>query len=407
MKTQTFRLSRSLWVALTVLFALALTLSPLTPAGAGMLQKPANQPAIGVNQDVGGQDENGSSAPVYQQTSAFLAGKVAVGVVAIESNGLGGTPNQENWTTDELNNVRDEIRAGLQKWVDWKPDGLTLEFVVDITGDGEADDMTTGTIVPVEIDDEPIIYTSGTYDVWTRKALVAMGYTAGVTVNDVAYEYANDLRTKNNADWAFVLVVVDSSDDNDDTPGAFAKQENPKVETQYMISNTFGPLAVMTYNNGPRGIANMEWVTAQLVARMFGAGFQLEGSEFQAGGCGSPTKKFGYLGIANSNCAVGGGERLMYHGTGEPDSTTKQQVGWRDTDEDGIVDPLDTRPSVLFSPYPQNPTTETTLTYEEPSPNPQNMRYRAYDNPLSPAVCLNRPTDECFHSYYHNTLSMG
>ncbi len=390
MKMQMFDFSRNFWRILSALLLMTLVLSPSGRVEAG----PVSRPITAQSQEIGGQDADGSSAPVYQQTSAFLAGRVAVGLVAIESD-TSSIPNQENWTTDELTQVRNEIWTGLQKWVNWKPSALPLEFVVDIDGDEIANDMGLDAIVPVEISNEPIVYSSGTYNIWVRQALEAMGYTAGLTADDAAYQYANALRTQNNADWAFVLIVVDSSADNesgDGTPGAF-------TDAQYMISRTFGPLAVMTYNNGPRGADNMEWATAQLVARMFGAGFQLEGSEFQTGGCGSATKKFGYLGIANTYCALSSpSPRLMYHGTGDPDSTTREQVGWRDADSDGIIDPMDTRPSILFSPYPFNPTTDNPLTYVEGG----SRQYRAYENPLSPTTCLNRPTDECFHSYYHD-----
>lgn len=395
MKTKTFRLSHNFWRLAIALSLVLLALSSLAPAQAGPAVEPVSQAGSGESQEIGGQDEEGSSAPVYRQTSAFLAGKVAVGVVAIESS-ASAIPNQENWTTAELEKVRDEVWAGLQKWVAWKPVNTPLEFVVDITRDGLADDMTSDTILPIEIDDEPIVYASGTYDIWTRAAMVAMGYTAGVTAQDAAYQYANYLRAQNNADWAFVLFVIDSSNDNDSTPGAF-------TDGLYMRTITFDPLALMTYNNGLRGADNIEWTTAQIVARLFGAGFQYPDPLFDPVGCSSTTKKFGYLGIPNTYCSVSApaaepNPRLMYDGSGDPDSTTKLQVGWRDTDNDGIIDPLDTRPSIVFSPYPFNPTTDNPLTYSEGG----TRQYRAYENPLAPVVCLPRTTDECFYSYYYD-----
>ncbi len=395
MKIQMLNLSHNFWRILSAVTLLILTFSPLGPAQAGPSPQPTSESANTASQDIAGQNENGSSAPVSKQTSAFLAGKVAVGLVAIESS-LSVIPNQENWTTDELNTVRDEVWAGLQKWVSWKPADLNLEFVVDINGDGNADNMTSGSITPVEINSyEPIVESSTTYNLWTKDALNEMLYSA-TSVEDAAYDYADDLRTQNNADWAFILFVVDSSSDSDTTPGAF-------TDGQYMITRTFGPLAVMTYNNGTRGADDMEWTTAQIVARMFGAGFQYEDPLFENPGCPNATQKFGYLGIPNAYCGVTNpsGEpnpRLMYHGTGGPDSTTLRQVGWNDTDSDGIVDPLDTRPSIVFSPYPFNPTTDNPLTYSEGG----TRQYRAYENPLAPAVCLNRPNDQCFYSYYND-----
>lgn len=392
-------LPRALWRVLIGLSLLALTFSSL---GSAQASTPIESQPIAVgSQEIGGEDEEGSSYPVYRQTSAFLAGKVAIGVVAIESS-TSSIPNQENWTADELKEVHQEIRAGLQKWIDWKPANTPLEFVVDVNKDGYADDPSVSDGITdgnksnfyAEVPYEPITYASGAYDIWTSGALTALGYTAEPTVELTAYKYAQDLRQRNNADWAFVLFVVDSSNDNDSTPGAF-------TNGQYMISRTFGPLAVITYNNGLRGTNNLEWTVAQIVGRMFGAGFQYPDLLFDTAGCGSATKKFGYLGTANAYCgvAVPSGEpnpRLMYHGDGAPDSITKLQVGWRDTDSDGLIDLMDTRPSILFSPYPFNPTTDNPLTYVEGG----TRRYRAFENPVAPAVCLARPTDECFYSYY-------
>ncbi|MDW8332502.1 MAG: hypothetical protein RMK43_12705, partial [Cyclobacteriaceae bacterium] len=394
-----FVLSRTLWRGLIGLSIFVLAFSAFAPARASTPIE--SQPIAVGSQEIGGEDEEGSSYPVYRQTSAFLAGKVAIGVVAIESS-TSSIPNQENWTADELKEVHQEIRAGLQKWIDWKPANTPLEFVVDVNKDGYADDPSVSDGITdgnksnfyAEVPYEPITYASGAYNIWTSAALTALGYTAEPTVELTAYKYAQDLRQRNNADWAFVLFVVDSSNDNDSTPGAF-------TNGQYMISRTFGPLAVITYNNGLRGTNNLEWTVAQIVGRMFGAGFQYPDLLFDTAGCGSATKKFGYLGTANAYCgvAVPSGEpnpRLMYHGDGAPDSITKLQVGWRDTDSDGLIDLMDTRPSILFSPYPFNPTTDNPLTYVEGG----TRRYRAFENPVAPAVCLARPTDECFYSYY-------
>ncbi|PWH11895.1 MAG: hypothetical protein DDG60_15680 [Anaerolineae bacterium] len=395
MNTQVFFHPGAFWRVLSVMLMLVLILTPFEMTEANALIASSFQPVNSENQEIGGQGEEGSSYPVYRQTSAFLAGRVAVGVVAIESSTV-SIPNQENWTSGELQKVRDEVWTGLQKWVSWKPANTPLEFVVDITRDGMADNMASDSILPIQIADEPIVYDSGTYGIWTRTALVAMGYSAGSSADDAAYQYAAALRAANNADWAFVLFVIDSSNDNDTTPGAF-------TDGVYLRARTFGPLAVMTYNNGTRGADNMEWTTAQLVARMFGAGFQYLDPVFEPLGCSSTTKKFGYWGIANAYCGVAApsGEpnpRLMYHGNGNPDSTTLRQVGWIDTDSDGIIDLLDNRPSILFSPYPINPTIDNPLTYSEAG----TRKYRAFETPVSSATCLTRPTDECFYSYYYD-----
>ena len=70
-----------------------------------------------------------SYAPGYYDTSVYMLGSVAVGIILPESTG-----NGENWTTIEQNNVVSEIQAGLN-W--WKTTGgaladLTFEYDVKL-----------------------------------------------------------------------------------------------------------------------------------------------------------------------------------------------------------------------------------------------------------------------------------
>ena len=60
------------------------------------------------------QSASGSSRPGYTDTSAYMIGSVAVGVIMPESAG-----STENWTTAEQDQVVAEIQAGLARWADW------------------------------------------------------------------------------------------------------------------------------------------------------------------------------------------------------------------------------------------------------------------------------------------------
>ncbi len=304
-------------------------------------------------------DVNGdSNAPDKRDTSGYMIGKVAVSVILPES-GIGGT---ENWSQTEIDQVKAEITEGLGDWETWytanNGGNPGLDFVIEWHTNADA--------VPVPITDEPIALNSiSDEDVWIREALGVLGAT-GTTYWDRAYAYDNTIRAANSADWAFTIFVVDSSSDSD---GRFL----PANTGSFAYSYLNGPFLVMTYDNADWGISQMSEALAHQVAHIFGAADQYSGCSG-----GDATTKFGYLEIANSNCGgVITTSSLMYAGQGAPDITTRQQVGWRDSDStpDGIFDPADTRPAIETFSY--DPVfTGTTLIFSG----------IAYDNPLMPPV---------------------
>jgi hypothetical protein len=187
--------------------------------------------------------------------------------------------------------------------------------------------------------------------------------------------YVNDLRTQKGTDWAFTIFVVDSYNDVD---GKF-------TDGYFAYAYLYGPMMVMTYDNDGWGINNMYKVAAHETGHIFGAGDQYYQEGY--GGCESKTQKYGYLGIANSNCdypTATGIPSLMKSNSLVLDTTARNQVGWRDSDSDGIFDPLDTPPSFDLSNYTPNPTTNTDLAYSGTT----------YVQPWPHAVCS--ASDNCY-----------
>jgi len=349
------------------------------------------------------QGSTASDAPGYYETSAFMAGKVAVGVILPESS-----VGTESWTLAERQAVKAEIFDGLESWEGWwnSLGGATaggLDFVVDYTGDALADAEEDNPIVTRDVSVEPITMSQSEEGIWMNQAMANIPGPFGTrpyTASDYfenAYAYANDLRTQNDADWAFVIFVADSSADGD---GMFAND-------YFAYSYIHGPLLVMTYDNDGWGIANMDSVLAHETAHTFGAADQYQDS------CAGATQQYGYLGIANIYCEVANpiaGEptsRLMFDGEGQPDSTTHKQVGWRDSDGDLVFDPIDTSPVLQFSNYPEDPTINTNLTYVEGLNGLTNLRYRAYDQPLAATVCPTTDSSSgeynfCYYNFYED-----
>jgi len=107
--------------------------------------------------------------PGFYETSEYMIGSVAVGVIFLESNGSTDT-STEDWTTTEENNVKSEIQAALNWWASQNTNA-GISFVYDWQYS-----------VPTSY--EPIIHPSGgtdnTYEqLWVCEAMAYLGYTSG------------------------------------------------------------------------------------------------------------------------------------------------------------------------------------------------------------------------------------
>jgi len=276
------------------------------------------------------QPQDGSLAPGYSQTSEFFIGRVAVGIVLPESNGS-HDPSTENWTQAERSLVWDKVTAAAEWWAAREPQAH-LTFVYD-----------DGTAAPTATGYEPNNHPQSDQGLWISEVMSGKGYS-GSNYFDQVRQYNSALRQTHQADWAFTIFVVDSSNDAD---GRFAG--GPDSYFAYAYLN--GPFTVITYDNASYGAHNMDAVVAHEVGHIFGA---LDQYQAAAPPCTQPG---GYLGVENQNGQAGGCASdvpsIMRGGispyrAGAIDPYARGQVGWRDTDGDGILDPLDT-PVTLVS----------------------------------------------------------
>jgi hypothetical protein len=252
-------------------------------------------------------------------------GRVAVGVVLLESDGS-IDPSTENWDPVRQNEVRTQIEAGLTWWTqqDLRAKlSFTFEYHMSVP---------TGY--------EPINH-NGPFDeyLWINDAMSRLGYAAGDEYARVA-AWSNYLRSSYNADWAFAIFVVDSLNDAD---GAFT--------TGYCAyAYLGGPFFIMTYDNDGYGIANMNYVAAHEMAHIFYATDEYNGA----------TERSGYLNVADiegSGCIMNTGNSWCIS------DGTIGQLGWRDTDGDGVFDILDEPPTTFLNPYSPDPTNDTSPSY--------------------------------------------
>ena len=264
-------------------------------------------------------------APGPDDLSEYFMGKVAVGVVLLESDGS-IDPSTEDWDAFRQDEVRTQIEAGLTWWTqqDLRAKlSFTFEYHMSVP---------TGY--------EPINH-NGPFDeyLWINDAMSHLGYTTGDEYTRVS-DWSNYLRSSYNANWAFAIFVVDSLNDAD---GSFT--------TGYCAyAYLGGPFFIMTYDNDGYSIANMNYVAAHEMAHIFYATDEYNGA----------TERSGYLNVADiegSGCIMNTGNSWCIS------DGTIGQLGWRDTDGDGIFDILDEPPTTFLNPYSPDPTNDTSPSY--------------------------------------------
>ena len=337
--------------------------------------------------------------PTYYQTSEYMAGSVAVGIVLLESDGSVDS-STEDWTEAEKHIVFNEIVDALNWWVELEP-RANLSFVYD-------DHFTT----PLTTSVEPISRPYSDQKYWIADAMSALGYDDSSYFSNVR-DYDNDLRATYQTDWAFTIFVVDSSADADNS------FNNGHSAYAYLG----GPFMVMTYGNSGYGPNNMDAVAAHEIGHIFQALDQYAGAQQPC------THSSGYLNVENQNSQYGdcasNVSSIMRSVTGpyrsnEIDEYASGQIGWRDSDGDDILDPLDTElpisidnividgNSVVVSgtteiiPYPSPLRTAATIN------TLTNVQYRFDGGDWQQAIAQDGAFDGTNESYqFADTLSPG
>ncbi len=282
-----------------------------------------------------------SYAPESEQTSAYMVGDVAVKVLFVES-----TSGPETWTATEVDKVKTEITQALTWW--------TMVSTAPATPGGQPRpnarltwnvsyvspfDGPTADRAKIRVAEEPIqgsvASASELTTGWIHQVAAAF-YNQPANSGSLVLRLAHDARVSGGADWGLVLYVVDSSSDAD---GLF---DGDGLAAGAAIG---GPWAVVTYDGGDLGISNLEVLIAKMVGHVFGAGDESSGCR--------PEEIYGYLRIAHTNCEDGnpspvpslmrsGEDMVAAYRAHALSEAARQQVGWRDADNSGIYDVLET-----------------------------------------------------------------
>ena len=308
-----------------------------------------------------------SITPGYFQTSEYMAGSVAVGIVLVQCNGS-LDPCTENWTAEEKQLVYNKIVAATRWWASLEP-RAHLSFVFD-------DHFSN----PLPTRVEPITrpYTDMGY--WIADAMGALGYSASSYLASVR-DYTNQLRVTYHTDWAFTILVVDSSNDSD---GRFSSG-------YFALACLGGPFLVMTYNNSGYGPDNMDVVAAHEIGHNF---YALDQYRNALQYC---TIRSGYLSVENQNSGYGScalnvssimRNPIIAYSDKAIDPYAAGQIGWRDSDGDDILDPLDTELLVGITTISQNSNSVMVSGTAEIVP---------YPSPARPNVTINTLTGVRYH----------
>lgn len=303
--------------------------------------------------------------PGYYQTSEFMIGRVAVGIILTESDGSLDPPT-EDWTSQEQQKVFSEIVAAMNWWADREP-RANLTFYYD-------DHFTS----PLSTGYEPINRPHTDQGLWIGQVMGGLGYGASSYFTRVR-DYNNVLRNQYQTDWAFTIFVVDSSNDGD----------NKFSDGYFAYAYLGGPFMVMTYGNNGYGPSNMDAVTAHEMGHIFHALDQYHSARQ------SCAYRSGYLYVENQNSQYGNcssNETSIMRGQvwpyriGAVDYYARGQVGWWDSDGDDILDPVDTTLEITLEPQAENSALEGVVTYFGL------VKDIPYPSPIRPPVTINTIT---------------
>jgi hypothetical protein len=211
----------------------------------------------------------------------------------------------------------------------------------------------------------------GQGNIWVNDTMAHLGYNdPSMDYLQRVQKYDDDLRQSYHTDWAFTIFAVNGSQDGD---GLFAKGS---------WGDPNQVVAAWAKRPGPHTVINnlasvgAQWpnkyyldnIVAHEIGHVFGAADEVWADGSDCGTGSTCNKKFGYLSVENQNCGsscainwpdcvmrVGDLVRICNYSAG--------QIGWRDSNSNGLPDPIDTFPELNITAYPANPSPTHILNY--------------------------------------------
>ena len=248
------------------------------------------------------------SSPGFYDTSSFMIGKIAVGIIL---------PNGPlyNWTDAQVNQSISGIKTAMNFWASQDP-GANLTFYFD-------------THIRVPTSYEPTKLPLSQDTIWITQVMNSLGYPGDAFAATRAYD--NVIRKANNTDWAYTIFVVDN--DPQFIQGRFA-------DYQYAHALIGGPWLTMARLSSWAFNSNQYYVAvpSHETGHIFGATDEYD----------TALEYSGYLWTPDADGSLG----LMNRNTLAVSTSTEAQVGHVDCNGDGIPDILERRPAIAVNSPP-------------------------------------------------------
>jgi len=263
----------------------------------------------------------------FDDTGEFLLGRVAVTPVFLESDGR-IDPNTENWTPAQITQVITNIQRGLNWWTQLlatKSSVHTLDFIID----------TTYTSKLTSTPYEPISRKSNDHTLWISKFLSDEGFSGGASLNDNVRAFNNVQREKLDTDWSFTIFVANSQNDGDGSfaPGGSFSRAFAFAGGLFEVVPSTRPASTYTHETG-----HMFWARDEYIG---GGNYNQRRGYYNAQNTNAidlnPTQNFQQeLSIMSAGSTL-----TTAYDTFVTADATLAQLGWKDSDRDGIFDVLD------------------------------------------------------------------
>ncbi|MCG8651914.1 MAG: dockerin type I domain-containing protein [Pirellulales bacterium] len=260
-----------------------------------------------------------------RDTAEYLLGTVAVTTVLFESNGAQDT-NSQDWTAQEIQQTIDKVVEGVTWWSDLL-DTLgtvhSLDFVFDHSFAQN----------PFETSFEPIDRKSQDHTFYVAEFLTDQGLANEPSIESAIWRFNHDQRERLNADWSFTVFVVDSSDDPN---GLFAPGGFPAAFALpgglYMVVPSERSASTIAHEMG-----HIFWAFDEYPG---GASYNARRGYYDTQNLNA-TDDNPDLSTQQPSIMLGGAPLAeAFNGLTSAPSTL-EQVGWRDSDGDGVFDVLD------------------------------------------------------------------
>jgi hypothetical protein len=260
----------------------------------------------------------------YYDTSEFLAGRVAVGVWLFDNVAPGF-----NWTSSEISQTLGGVQAGLDNWVRKGGAATFLTFFVE----SHTNQTVSGTPIqsPMSMD-----------ETWVNEVLGNNGWT-GADGFEKCFAYNRAIRDLYATNWCYSIFIADS---------------NPSVNQGLFSGGGYA----FAYYGGP-------WIYMSRFSTWAfnSASYYAVVPMHETGHIFMDTDEYdgavqygGYLNVPDadfSQCI------MNQNDSSRVCTATRSQLGWRDLDADGVIEPLDVPPGASLTPVAPDPTTNPTPTW--------------------------------------------